>query len=45
TVSFGFLAPGVGFEPTTCSLHLIQYFHIGADYLIALDFTLGREAL
>ncbi|MDO8470929.1 MAG: hypothetical protein Q7S63_03135, partial [bacterium] len=30
------LAPRVGFEPTTLSLHSTQYFHTGVDYIIIL---------
>jgi len=37
-----FLAPGVGFEPTTNWLHIILMFPSGVDYIII---PLGCEAL
>src|SRR3989344_1499906 len=35
------LAPRVGFEPTTFSLHAIHYFHNGVDYIITLRCAQG----
>jgi len=34
-------APGAGLEPATISLHIIQYFHIGVDYIFTYLKDLG----
>jgi hypothetical protein len=36
-----FLAPEVGFEPTTKWLHVILKFPLGVDYLFTVTFVLG----